>query len=101
MLHGPSPWWLLVRELLSLHLPTRLQREDRVVRGEKYRVAVAPRHVFHLRIGLSLVGLKGKRKRAQAGLDPAARFSAQDCVLLAQPAGPRCCRDARANCAEP
>ena len=49
----------------------RLQRENRVIRREEYGVAVAPRRVLYLRIGLTLVGFKRQRKSAQTLADPA------------------------------
>ncbi len=55
----------------------RMQREDRVVGGEEYRVTVAPRHVLDLRIGLALVRFKGEGKSSHTRAYPGAVFRAQ------------------------
>jgi hypothetical protein len=50
-----------------------LQREHGIVRRQEQGVSIPARHVLDLRIGLTLIRLKSKRKGSVAGLNSTAR----------------------------
>ena len=45
-----------------------MKREHGIMIRQKERVAVGPRHILHLRVGLALILLEGQRQRGEGGL---------------------------------